>query len=183
MSKSRTTQSCLIVLLTAITISTITLFFSLGIHINLSESMPIGLYREVSHPLIVGDIVSVCLPEEIAREGMMRGYIGVGRCANNSQPLVKQVIAMGGDVVRITPNQIFINGKLIPQSKTQILDESGRTLPAISRGTYQLQESQVWLQGIGHQNSWDSRYYGPIEKEQITSIVKPFITWSRVKHV
>ncbi len=53
---------------------------NLGIRVNLTESMPRGLYElsVLSHPLKKGDIVAACLPYSAARLGEERGYLGSG---------------------------------------------------------------------------------------------------------
>lgn len=88
--------------LSVLAISTMTLFLVLQIHINLTGSMPKGFYREVDHSLKVGDFVSVCLPNSIARYGKQRNYLGTGSCKNKTMPVVKEVIAKGGDKVELS---------------------------------------------------------------------------------
>lgn len=144
---------------------------------NASGSMPKGIYRVVQAPLKKGTIVSVCLPLSLAEFGLARQYIGGGDCPGHYEPVVKEIIAMSGDVVQVARTGEQVNGHAIPHSSTLLADESSRPLPAIARGNYSLQAGQVWLYGNHDARSWDSRYYGAISTMAIQNVVKPLLTW------
>ena len=47
-----------------------------GVRVNLSGSMPIGLYRVSSAPPMRGAMVLACLPVDVAVFAKSRGYVG-----------------------------------------------------------------------------------------------------------
>ena len=136
---------------------------------NDSVSMPIGLYRVINSPVKRGDIVAVCLPEAIAQFGLHRHYLG--------EAVVKQMVGVGGDTVLLISHAIKINGEPLPHSETLRRDKAERDLHAIARGAYDLSPTQLWLYGNHNAHSWDSRYYGPIDKHCIQSVLKPVLVW------
>src|SRR5262245_31893837 len=67
-----------------------------GYHWNLSSSLPLGLYAEVERPLLVGELVAVCLPTAVAQFGVERGYVAHGGCPDGIQPVLKRIAAVAG---------------------------------------------------------------------------------------
>src|SRR3990167_7537765 len=68
------------------------------LRVNLSSSMPIGVYLQLPNDWIDrGDIVAVCLPEAIASEGKEKGYLLSGQCPGDTKPVLKEFIALPGD--------------------------------------------------------------------------------------
>jgi type IV secretory pathway protease TraF len=87
------------------------------------------------------------------------------------QPLMKHVAAMPGDVVRVTTEGSYINGKLWPYSGIPKVT-SYHPFPF---GTYTMHAGQYWLLGTNPE-SWDSRYIGPIPVDLIASPIRPIWT-------
>jgi len=145
--------------------------------INMTNSMPRGLYREVNAPLKKGALVEVCLPVSIAKLGLERHYIHPGNCPGQAEPLLKQVAGLTGDEIELQQGYVAINGKRWPNSATLYADENQRIMPSIARGNYTLRQSEVWLMGLRDPRSWDSRYYGAIDQQHIKSTVEPLLTW------
>lgn len=151
----------------------------LPVRINLSASMPQGIYLLTAVSTVnVGDFVMVCLDPVLAQLALQRGYLHAGNCANSTQPLLKQVAAKSNDKVELLANAVIINGKILPHSVTSSMDSSNRLLPAISRGTYILNAHQLWLYGTESAKSWDSRYFGAVDISYVVSVVNPLLIWS-----
>lgn len=131
--------------------------------INLTASMPIGLYRRlpVERAPRVGDIVEVCLPLALARFARARDYVPPGECRANAAPLLKRVVAVSGDVVDLRVEGETVNGRALPGSATIARDQAGRSLPAIARRRYRVRPGEIWL-WTPAPRSWDSRYYGAL---------------------
>ena len=72
-----------------------------GFRVNMSASVPQGIYRISNAPFSPGDMAGVCLPSDWSLLAMERGYIGTGSCPDGSQPLVKHVAGLPGDAVDI----------------------------------------------------------------------------------
>jgi conjugative transfer signal peptidase TraF len=146
----------------------------LPLRINLSASMPRGIYLLSGDSGInVGDFVMVCLDHPLAQFALQRRYLHRGNCADGSQPLLKQVVAMGSDEVVLLTNTIMIHHKTLPHSSTFRVDSINRPLPEISRGLYILKANQLWLYGTDSAKSWDSRYFGAVDRSEVMSVVKP----------
>lgn len=148
------------------------------IQINPTGSLPIGLYQQQpTHQIHRGDIVAACLPKAIAKFSVERGYLSQGHCPGGALPVLKDVIAVPGDTVVLSQHAITVNGKafLAPRA-TQ--DGSHRPiLDVIPTGTYTNTQG-FWLYGANApQKSWDSRYYGPVSRDDIQGRYRPLFTW------
>lgn len=130
---------------------------------NTSASVPTGLYLIVSRPRRIGDYVLVHLSAAMQVLAERRSYIGP------NTPLLKRVVAKAGDrVCRRGPDV------LIPGQKRVIAlgsDRGGRLLP-VWHGCHRLQHGQVFILGT-HQESFDSRYFGPVPSDQIIGVAIP----------
>jgi conjugative transfer signal peptidase TraF len=149
-----------------------------GLGINYTSSLPIGIYQKSSISVIHhDDIVAVCLPAAIAHEGLVRDYLAHGHCPGGSVPVLKQVIAIPHDTVKLTNQQITVGNQayFAPQ---QAHDHNGiRVKHFIQNGTYQNIKT-YWLYGYNAPfNSWDSRYYGGVKRSQIIGVYKPVLIW------
>jgi conjugative transfer signal peptidase TraF len=163
-----------------IALSTTSILFAnkTPLRINLTASMPEGLYW-LSPPRAVraGDLAMVCLDNQRAHYALQRGYIQAGSCDNAAQPLLKEVVALANDTISLSSNSVLINNIPLPHSSTLATDKLQRPLKAAPRGIYKLQANQMWLYGISSNRSWDSRYFGLVKSSDIASIVKPILTW------
>ncbi len=91
-----------------------------GLHFNVTPSMPIGIYRLApvrKSGVQRGTFVAVCAPIDAARLGLRRGYLADGRCAADTEPLLKVVAAVAGDEVTISSRGVAVNGCLLPHSR------------------------------------------------------------------
>ena len=66
-------------------------FAALGFRLNLTPSLPLGLYRLAPGPIERGALVATCLPLEMALEGRQRGYLSRGGCPGGASPVLKRV--------------------------------------------------------------------------------------------
>lgn len=148
------------------------------IQINLTPSMPIGLYRQLSTMTIHrGDIVAACLPKPIAKVGLENGYLSKGHCPSGTIPVLKKVIAIPHDNVQLTSQAIIVNEKryLAPQQKT---NHRGHSIKRWNRNDLYKNTLDYWLYGSHSRNkSWDSRYYGGIASHDILWVYKSFLTF------
>jgi conjugative transfer signal peptidase TraF len=147
-----------------------------GYRLNSTHSIPIGIYKVTYEPVQKGKYVMFCPPDnEIFREAKERGYLQKGHCKNNYMPLMKMVAATEGDTVSVFGDGIHINNKILPQTEPIFKDGLGRPLTPYPLTYYQLKSDELFLVGNFVPNSWDSRYYGIITKEQVESVVKPIL--------
>lgn len=85
--------------------------------INLTPSLPRGLYRVTSLEVQAGALVTFCLPPEIIRRHDLAKWIPPGRCPGRRAPLCKRIVLVGpgkvecgGAVWRVLRGQVFVRG-------------------------------------------------------------------------
>ena len=90
-------------------------------------------------------------------------------CGNSSAYLLKQIVAIEGDEVNVTPNGVYINNKLYPNSKIQqntIHNGVQINLFPMPYGNFRLGSNEYFVLGKTI-HSYDSRYFGVINAKQI----------------
>ena len=70
-----------------------------------------------------------------------------------------------------------VNGELLPLSAPIKADKAGRPLPRYQSNSYTLGNSEVLLMSDVSATSFDGRYFGPINRSQIKTVIRPVITW------
>src|SRR5438094_2222234 len=144
---------------TSLFLATMVTWFA-GVRVNLSGSMPIGLYRVSSAPPMRGAMVLACLPVNVAAFAKSRGYVPNGTCPGATAPIGKVVLAMVGDSVEVTSEGLLVNGRPVRNTKPLAVDGAGRSLPRFPDGTYVVGQDEVWLYSSYSKRSFDSRYFG-----------------------
>jgi conjugative transfer signal peptidase TraF len=138
--------------------------------INTSPSVSPGLYMRSSAEPAVGQIVDFRIPPAARPYVQARtGYDG------QDWYILKPIVAGPGDRVDTTRPWLTINGHRIapmPPSK----DSVGRPLP-LWRSCRELAADEFFVFSDRIPNSFDSRCYGPIKREQIEAVRKPLLTW------
>src|SRR5882672_439753 len=88
-----------------------------GFRINLSASVPRGVYRLSAATPSRGNFVAVCPPaSRVFQQARSRGYLLRGPCPGDYEPLIKVLAAVGGDSIRVDRDGIRIGGVLWPSS-------------------------------------------------------------------
>ena len=143
--------------------------------LNVSPSVPLGLYRTVDQPVVRGVLVVACVPLAAARLARERGYLAGGSCPGKVQPTLKRVGATPGDTIDLGPGGVTVNGHPLPGSATVSLDSRGRLLPHAPWGSRVVASAEVWLLATDSPRSWDSRYFGPVPLDQVR-VARPLLT-------
>ena len=146
-----------------------------NLRINFTGSMPIGIYLLLPlqpNGVKRGMLVAGCAPTRVAEIGRQRGYLAAGPCPDDTELLLKSVMAIAGDEVDVSPAGVTINGCLLPRSHPAWRDRSGRRLLAWPQGRYLLGPTQMWLYAPADR-SWDSRYWGPVAAADIQAEATP----------
>lgn len=151
-----------------------------GLRVNSSRSLPLGVYRAVgdSTDVVRGSVVIVCLPEVWSRFALQRRILGSGHCPGGSYGLGKIVIAVEGDVVTVSRDQLIIAGELLVKHQVLELADFGHAIPRHPLGTYTLRPGEVWLFSC-HPSAFDSRYFGPVAKGTVRSVIRPIFIEAR----
>ena len=136
---------------------------------NASASAPLGLYAVVHGPAVArGDLVLAEPPDAARQLAAERGYLPA------DVPLVKRVAALPGDTVCSASVAIIINGRQVAERLSA--DSRGRPLPTWA-GCRLLQGGEVFLLMEGVSDSFDGRYFGPVETTAIIGRLVPLWTW------
>lgn len=147
----------------------------LGMLINWTPSIKQGIYIKESGVIHRGNLVALCLPEPYQSLALSRAYVMNGDACHGTIPLLKEVIAVPGDEVKLTEDVIQVNGRAY-FFKTEQNDHLGRPLMAYPKGDYKNTQG-YWFLGNNSPHSWDSRYWGPLAQKQIIYKVKPLIVF------
>ena len=146
----------------------------LGIRINISPSLPFGLYRVDTTG--AANLAEFCPQAPFGDFANARGYRHAGSCPDGGSPLLKPIIAQAGDTVSVSPDGIRVNGRLLPNSAARGTDTAGRPLSPWRFGTYNVEAGKVWVLSSYHPRSFDSRYFGPIPETAIRERLRPLLT-------
>jgi conjugative transfer signal peptidase TraF len=156
----------------------IALFGLMGARVNMTASLPLGLYWVTNQPITRGVYIRFCPPAEgafaLAKD---RGYLGAGHCPDGYAPMIKRVSGVAGDGVMVNEDGIQIDGKLLPLSARKHADPHGRPLPKPDQAHYVLRPSQLWVMSDTNDHSFDSRYFGPIDRSWVVDVIRPSLTW------
>lgn len=162
---------CLLVLLLA--------GYACGMRFNLTTSLPTGIYRVVDKPVERGAYVRFCPMRTGAMAlAMERGYLHEGGvCADGFRPLLKRVAGVEGDHISARDSGVWVDGRRLPLSDHRAADGAGRPMPKPAMAEQQLTSSQLWVMSDTNPRSFDSRYFGPIERAWVMEVLEPVITW------
>src|SRR5216684_1922633 len=148
-----------------------------GLRLNLTGSLPVGLYRAAPGPLVRGARVLVCLPPRVAAFARARGYVPRGGlCPGGVLPIGKPVFALPGDTVTVTASGLRVNGVPVPNSLALATDHRGRPLPRLAPGSQVVRPGTVWVVSGYARASFDSRYFGPVALAAVRSYLRPIWT-------
>ncbi|HZR49643.1 MAG TPA: signal peptidase I [Streptosporangiaceae bacterium] len=95
--------------------------------------------------------------------------------------LVKRVIALPGQTIYSSGNNIYINGRLLAEPYLPNDDPLGPPIPnSSSQHPYRVPAGEFYVLGDNRGDSCDSRYWGPITGASM--IGKVVLTWWRNSH-
>ncbi|HWZ59897.1 MAG TPA: conjugative transfer signal peptidase TraF [Gemmatimonadaceae bacterium] len=142
-----------------------------GVWINVSPSLPLGIYRVDPRPPVRGSVVLLCLPLAVGRMARERGYVGPGPCPGGAGRLGKIVAAVAGDTVDVEATGVTINGCPIASSAPVAHDRAGRPLAHVAPGPWVVPAGTIFLLATRHPLSFDSRYYGVVPTGAVYSVL------------
>ncbi len=136
---------------------------------NASASLPVGLYRQIKKDeLERGDIVRIALPASVKPVIARWGYAQ----HPSAQFLIKQVVALPGQTVCHQHGAVVIDDCQWGIVHRQ--DHLGQPLPAaVPDGTCQRLGPTEYFIATSDAASLDSRYFGPVKREDILQVLKP----------
>ena len=151
--------------------------YAVGLRINTTPSIPVGIYRLTDDLLTKGAYVYFCPPPasvfDMAKD---RGYLSAGFCPGGYGHLMKKILAIKNDFVAISKDGVQVNGRLLPLSPPFQADGAGRTLPEYE-ASWVLGRDEFLLMSDSNSGSFDGRYFGSIKRKQIEGILRPIFIW------
>ncbi|WP_431064753.1 conjugative transfer signal peptidase TraF [Methylotuvimicrobium sp.] len=151
--------------------------YAAGVRINTTKSIPVGLYLTSNAQVAKGAYVLFCPPEnEVFTMAKERGYIGGGFCPGGYGYLMKRILAAKNDIVVIDEAGVRVNGELLPFSVPRKVDSAGRALPHFQADHYRLGDDELLLMSDVSGTSFDGRYFGPVDRSQIKTVIRPVMT-------
>ncbi|PWF54985.1 conjugative transfer signal peptidase TraF [Massilia glaciei] len=171
-----------ITVVTAITALSVTalglLFHAAGGRVNTTRSIPVGLYWASGKPVEKGAYVLLCPPRMVMiAEAKRRGYLATGFCPGKVGYMMKRISAAKDDLVAITDAGVTVNGALLPHSAPMATDKSGRPMPRYQHAKFTVSDNEVLVMSDVSAKSFDGRYFGPVLRSQIQTVIVPVITW------
>jgi conjugative transfer signal peptidase TraF len=152
--------------------------FWAGARINTTRSIPVGLYWTSNAPVEKDAYVLFCPPQnDIFETAKKRGYIGAGFCPGGYGYMMKRILAAKNDFVSTTAEGLRVNGDLLPLSTPRTMDLAGRALPRFEFPRHALADDELLLMSDVSATSFDGRYFGPINRSQVITVIAPVITW------
>jgi conjugative transfer signal peptidase TraF len=132
------------------------------VRLNLSPSLPYGLYRltAIREPLTRGTLV--VLPVPACVRPWHAAWV----------PLLKPVAAVAGDLVCVDDEGLWVAG--VPYGRVYA-QARGQALPQLT-GCHQVGADEVFL-ASGRPHSLDGRYFGMTPRQALTAQAIPMWTW------
>lgn len=135
--------------------------------VNLTASVPAGLYVSTATPPRTGDFVLARLPMHLRRLAADRSYLPLHRL------LVKIIAASPGDVVCRLGARVWTSR----HSAVWALRTDALARPLLNwRGCRRLRAGELFVLGH-HPASFDSRYFGPINRQSVLAAVRPVLVF------
>ena len=89
-------------------------------------------------------------------------------------PIGKVVVAVAGDSVAVTADDVWVNGVPLHGSRPHFLDRRHRLLPSLVGSSFCIRRGEVWL-GSNSRLGFDSRYFGPVATSDILGFLVPLV--------
>ncbi|WP_028317279.1 conjugative transfer signal peptidase TraF [Desulfobulbus elongatus] len=149
-----------------------------GYRINITASMPRGLYRIASGPPYRDAFVFFCLESSSSAAGMARerGYLAAGSCPSGLRPLLKQVAGLPGDRLEMDDHGLAVNGQRLLNSRRAETDSAGRSMPAASLIPGVIPPGKALVLSRYNAGSFDSRYFGLIPLAAVRPVQPVLLT-------
>jgi conjugative transfer signal peptidase TraF len=147
---------------------------SSGLLMNYTDSVPVGLYKQCGKS--PDAYAAFCLPSAAAERALQAGLQAApGECPGGLSPILKpMILASAEHPISLTERGFFVDGKLLVNTAPKSQSRTGAALGHYPFGVY---TNGFWAVSDFNPNSYDSRYFGPVEPDAIRFYAKPVWTW------
>jgi conjugative transfer signal peptidase TraF len=170
-TRQRTNRILCVTLVLLAVLGAVSMWFAnRQIVINTSPNVTPGLYIRRNIAPAIGQLVEFRIPVSV------RAYI-LARAGHDGHDwfILKPVAAGPGDRVDTTGGDLRINGNFVAPMPP-LLDGFGNKLPRWAQNRA-LGPDEYFVLSIRISNSFDSRCFGPVTRDEIESVRRPLITW------
>ena len=137
--------------------------------LNLTPSMPRGLYYTYDCSPIKGDIIQFRPDEGVWQFALERGYI-----TDRMEGMIKTIVATSGDRICWRGGKVYINGEILAEVAQK--DSNGRPL-GHEPECVTLAKGQFLPMAPDYPKSYDGRYFGLINSENVKSCARAVLTF------
>lgn len=137
--------------------------------LNTSPSEPVGIYRRVSAEPTVGALIAFRPPASA------RSYLRIKDSTRPPASFLKTVAAAEG-ALACGGADLRLDGRSL--GPIAVLDQAGRALPRWN-GCRRLASGEYFVFSDRIPNSFDSRYYGSVRRDEILGVYAPLWTTGR----
>lgn len=141
--------------------------------INTTPSVSKGLYLKTWDTPKKGELVLVDPPNNVIfREALKKRILSSGLSSAGTCYMIKIMAATTGDDVEIRNEGMFVGGKKLANSQRKNWQIEGMIEPPIKKKL----KDEVLLY-TPHQESFDSRYFGSVDRKSVITTIKPIFLW------
>lgn len=145
-----------------------------ALRLNYTDSVPVGLYRLQTQPN--APFVGICLSPNASRSASDAGLkLEAGECPDGRQPILKGLYWATPQSPIVLDSQGFsIAGVPIPNTTPKAFSRTGKPLTHYGFGRY---TAGLWAISGYNRDSFDSRYFGPVSRENVRFYAKPLLVF------
>src|ERR1035437_9400994 len=118
----------LVLVAAGVSVGTFQLCGFLGLRLNTSPSLPVGLYIATADSS--ANLVEFCPAEPFATLSLIRGYCDPGTCRDGGAPLLKPGIAKAGVVIEVSARGISVDGVFLSNTAPPARETKKRAHPS-----------------------------------------------------
>ena len=140
---------------------------------NSTDSVPVGIYETRAER---APYAGFCLTADTLRSALGAGLeLGRGECLDGHQPILKTVYEASPDLpVVFDADGFAVGNRRIPNTRPKAFSKKGKPLAHYAFGTY---TSGLWAISGYNADSFDSRYFGPVAREDLRFYAKPVLVF------